>query len=161
MPKKSFHCTDRVSAQLRRELGAIVHAMEIDDDLARHLIEHVEGSSIAFFHGDRVLGSAETVNQSLEKVQRVADFFELAELMCRDALMREESCGGHFRTEHQFFDSDPEVQAGSTQAGEAKRHDDKFSYVSCWEYKGEGVAPVLHKEALVYESVHASIRSYA
>ncbi len=97
----------------------------------------------------------------LEKAGRVADFLEFAEMMCYDARDREESCGGHFRTEHQFFDNDPEVLAGSTQAGEAKRDDDHFSHVSCWEYQGPGQAPVLHKERLVYESVHASIRSYA
>jgi succinate dehydrogenase / fumarate reductase flavoprotein subunit len=97
----------------------------------------------------------------LEKAGRVADFLEFGEMMCYDARDREESCGGHFRSEHQFFDTDPEVQAGSTQAGEAKRHDDKFSHVSCWEFTGVGNAPVLHKEELVYESVHASIRSYA
>jgi succinate dehydrogenase / fumarate reductase flavoprotein subunit len=91
----------------------------------------------------------------------VADFLEFAEVMCYDARDREESCGGHFRTEHQFTDADSEVQAGKTQAGEAKRHDDKFFHVSCWEYKGAGNEPVLHKEPLVYEETHVAIRSYA
>jgi succinate dehydrogenase / fumarate reductase flavoprotein subunit len=114
-----------------------------------------------FWQNVVIPGSGANVNAELEKAGRVADFLEFGEMMCYDARDREESCGGHFRTEHQFFDNDPEVKAGSTQAGEAKRHDDQFSHVSCWEYKGEGAAPVLHKEPLVYESVQASIRSYA
>ena len=101
------------------------------------------------------------VNMELEKAGRVADFLEFGEMMCYDALNREESCGGHFRTEHQFFETDPEVIAGNTQAGEAKRHDDTFGHVSAWQYNGDGSPPTLHKEALVYEEVKASIRSYA
>ena len=114
-----------------------------------------------FWNNVLIPGSGDNANLELEKAGRVADFLEFGEVMCHDALDREESCGGHFRVEHQFFETDPEVQSGSTQAGEAKRHDDKFSYVSCWEYKGAGSAPVLHKEPLVYEEVKASIRSYA
>jgi succinate dehydrogenase / fumarate reductase flavoprotein subunit len=114
-----------------------------------------------FWNNVRIPGSSEGVNMELEKAGRVADFLEFGEMMCYDARDREESCGGHFRAEHQFFANDPEVVAGSTQAGEAKRDDDHFSHVSCWEYKGPGEAPALHKESLVYESVHASIRSYA
>ena len=97
----------------------------------------------------------------LEKAGRVADFIEFGEIMCHDALDREESCGGHFRGEHQFTEDDPEVQAGNTQPGEAKRHDDQYSYVSAWEYHGPGQTPTLHKEPLEYESVKVSIRSYA
>ena len=74
---------------------------------------------------------------------------------------REESCGGHFRSEHQFFDTDPDVIAGNTQPGEAKRDDANFAHVSAWEYKGPDAAPVLHKESLKFEDVHVSIRSYA
>src|SRR5690606_31614400 len=96
----------------------------------------------------RVLGNAEGVNQSLEKVARVADFFELGELMCRDALQREESCGGHFRVEHQ------------TEEGEAQRDDENFSFVGAWEYTGKGNAPNLHKEPLVFEFVKPTVRSY-
>jgi succinate dehydrogenase / fumarate reductase, flavoprotein subunit len=114
-----------------------------------------------FWSNVLIPGSGDNANMELEKAGRVADFLEFGEVMCYDALDREESCGGHFRTEHQFFDHDPEVIAGSTQPGEAKRHDDKFAYVSCWEYKGAGNAPVLHKEPLVYEEVKVSIRSYA
>jgi succinate dehydrogenase / fumarate reductase flavoprotein subunit len=114
-----------------------------------------------FWNNVLIPGSGNNTNMELEKAGRVADFLEFGEVMCYDALDREESCGGHFRVEHQFFDNDPEVQAGKTQAGEAKRHDEQFSYVSCWEYKGPGNAPILHKEPLVYEEVKVSIRSYA
>ena len=114
-----------------------------------------------FWNNVRIPGSGEGVNMELEKAGRVADFLEFGEMLCYDARDREESCGGHFRAEHQFFANDPEVLAGSTQAGEAKRDDDHFSHVSCWSYQGPGQAPVLYKERLVYESVHASIRSYA
>jgi len=95
----------------------------------------------------KVLGTGEEPNQSLEKAGRVADFFELAELMCIDALQREESCGGHFRVEYQVD-------------GEAKRNDDEFLYVSAWEYTGEKSEPRLHKEALTYEEVKLATRSY-
>ncbi len=96
----------------------------------------------------RVLGGGEEMNQSLERAGRVADYFELAELMCTDALQRNESCGGHFREEYQ------------TAEGEAQRNDDEFSYVAAWEFKGVGNAPALHKEALNFEYVHPSQRSY-
>jgi succinate dehydrogenase / fumarate reductase flavoprotein subunit len=96
----------------------------------------------------RVLGSGETVNQSLEKVQRVADFFELGELMCRDALMREESCGGHFRVEHQ------------TEEGEAKRDDEHFGFVGAWDWQGRDTPQELHREPLQFEYVHLTQRSY-
>jgi succinate dehydrogenase / fumarate reductase, flavoprotein subunit len=96
----------------------------------------------------RVLGGGEEPNQALEKAGRVADFFELAELMCIDALHREESAGGHFRTEYQ------------TPDGEAQRDDERFLYVGAWEHKGEGNEPVLHKEPLVYEEVKLATRSY-
>ena len=96
----------------------------------------------------RVLGSADSLNSSLEKVGRVADTFELAELMCRDALTREESCGGHFREEHQ------------TEDGEALRDDDNFAHVTAWEWSGDSAKPNEHREALVYEEVQLSTRSY-
>jgi succinate dehydrogenase / fumarate reductase flavoprotein subunit len=96
----------------------------------------------------RVLGGFETLNQSLEKVQRVADFFELGELLCRDALHREESCGGHFRVEH------------ATEDGEAQRDDENFAYVGAWEWGGTPSAPTLHKEPLEFENVKLAQRSY-
>jgi succinate dehydrogenase / fumarate reductase flavoprotein subunit len=96
----------------------------------------------------RVLGTEEEPNQALEKAGRVADFFELAELMCIDALHRNESAGGHFRVEYQ------------TKDGEAERNDDKFLYVGAWEFKGDGNEPALHKEPLVYEEAKLATRSY-
>ncbi|KAB2929703.1 MAG: fumarate reductase/succinate dehydrogenase flavoprotein subunit [Leptonema illini] len=101
-----------------------------------------------FWSNLRVTGSGESMNQTLEKAGRVADFLEFGELMCRDALMREESCGGHFREEHQ------------TPEGEALRHDDKFSFVGAWEFKGVEKEPQLHKEELNFEIVKPSARSY-
>ena len=101
------------------------------------------------FHKDvRVLGDGESFNQSLEKAGRVADFLEFGELLCRDALHREESCGGHFRLEHQ------------TEDGEALRDDEHFAYVGAWEYTGDNAHPVLHKEPLEFENVHLATRSY-
>ena len=93
-------------------------------------------------------GKEEDLNQALEKAGRVADFFEFAELMCEDAVHREESCGGHFREEYQ------------TPDGEAKRDDSRFSYVAAWEWKGAGHAPALHRELLGFEDVHLAQRSY-
>ena len=101
-----------------------------------------------FWQNLSVPGENSSLNQSLEHAGRVADFLEFGELMCRDALQREESCGGHFREEHQ------------TPEGEAKRNDDDFSYVSAWEYKGENKKPQLHKENLVYDEVKMTQRSY-
>jgi succinate dehydrogenase / fumarate reductase flavoprotein subunit len=108
----------------------------------------------------RVLGEEGGWNQSLESAGRVADFIELGELMCRDALTREESCGGHFREEYQYTGADPETQQGLVNPGDVKRRDDQFAHVSAWEFGGEGRAPVLNKEPLVYEEVKMSTRSY-
>jgi len=96
----------------------------------------------------RVLGSGDTLNSSLEKAGRVADFFDLAELMCRDALEREESCGGHFREEYQ------------TDEGEALRNDDDFAHVTAWAWSGNPSAPTEHREQLTYETVQLATRSY-
>ena len=95
-------------------------------------------------------GQGEDYNQSLERAGRVADFLEFAELMCRDALERDESCGAHFREEHQ------------TPDGEALRDDDRFASVFAWEYQGNGTldAPKLHREPLHFETVHLTQRSY-
>ncbi|MDQ8199631.1 fumarate reductase/succinate dehydrogenase flavoprotein subunit [Pelagicoccus enzymogenes] len=101
-----------------------------------------------FWADVRVPGEGKELNQSLESAGRVGDFLELGELMCRDALTREESCGGHFREEHQYED------------GEAKRDDENFAHVAAWEYKGEDQEPVRHTEQLVYESVKFATRSY-
>ena len=101
-----------------------------------------------FWSNLMVPGENGELNQALEYAWRVADFMELAELLCVDALHRRESCGGHFREEFQ------------TSEGEAQRDDENFSYVAAWEYKGQGNAPALHKEPLVYDEVHMSTRSY-
>jgi succinate dehydrogenase / fumarate reductase flavoprotein subunit len=101
-----------------------------------------------FWENVLVPGSGAVANPELEKAGRVADFMEFAELLCRDALDREESCGGHFREEHQFPD------------GEAKRDDENFCYVSAYEYSGDLSKPILHKEPLTFEEVHLTVRSY-
>ena len=101
-----------------------------------------------FWTNLRVVGDADGINPELERAGRVADFIEFGELMCRDALMREESCGGHFRVEHQ------------TEDGEALRDDENFAFAGVWEYKGDDVDPQLHKESLIYENVELATRSY-
>lgn len=101
-----------------------------------------------FWKNAKLVGSKEGMNAELIKASRVADFFEMAELLARDALQREESCGGHFREEHQ------------TEEGEAKRDDENFAFVGAWEYKGEGKTPELHKEQLTFEYAKPSQRSY-
>jgi succinate dehydrogenase / fumarate reductase flavoprotein subunit len=101
-----------------------------------------------FWASVNVPGSDAELNQALEKAGRVADFFELGELMCRDALDREESCGGHFRVEHQ------------TEDGEAKRDDENYCYVAAWEWAGESGTQRLHKEPLAFENVQLATRSY-
>ncbi len=101
-----------------------------------------------FWKDVRVLGQGGQMNQELEKAGRVADFLEFGELMCRDALNRKESAGGHFREEYQ------------TEEGEAKRDDENYRYVAAWEFKGDGKEPALHKEALEFENVELTQRSY-
>jgi succinate dehydrogenase / fumarate reductase flavoprotein subunit len=132
-----------------RELGKIVWdhcGMERSAAGLEKALSEIPALKAEFYEDVRVPGSADSVNSSLEKVGRVADFFELAELMCLDALDREESCGAHFRVEHQ------------TPEGEAQRDDEHFSYVSAWEW-GES-EPTLHKEDLVFENVTLTQRSY-
>jgi succinate dehydrogenase / fumarate reductase, flavoprotein subunit len=101
-----------------------------------------------FWRNVNVPGSDADLNQALEKANRIADFMELGELMCRDALEREESCGGHFRTEHQ------------TPDGEALRNDDQFAHVAAWQYNGDSSTPTRHVEPLTFENVQLSQRSY-
>ena len=96
----------------------------------------------------RVPGEGADLNQELEKAGRVADYFELGELMCRDALTREESCGGHFREEYQ------------TSEGEALRNDEEFCHAAVWEYTGEGNEPKRNVEPIEFEVVHLATRSY-
>jgi succinate dehydrogenase / fumarate reductase flavoprotein subunit len=101
-----------------------------------------------FWSDVRVLGGNDSFNQALERAGRVADFLEFGELLVRDARHREESCGGHFRVEHQ------------TEEGEALRNDDEFAYVAAWEWQGENQAQVLHKEPLTFDNVALAQRSY-
>ena len=122
--------------------------MERTEEGLRKAIGMIRELRDEFWKNVRVTGEAEELNQELEKAGRVADFFELGELMCIDALVRRESCGGHFRAESQ------------TEEGEALRHDDEFAFVSAWEFTGVGEAPVLRKEPLEYEFVEMKQRSY-
>jgi succinate dehydrogenase / fumarate reductase flavoprotein subunit len=134
-----------------RELGKICWdycGMARDREGLTGAIEKIKKLRDEFWSNVSVLGTADSLNQSLEKAGRVADFLEFGELMVRDALAREESCGGHFRTEHQ------------TEDGEAKRNDEEFTYVAAWEFKGVDQDPVLHKEALEFDYVKPSTRSY-
>ncbi len=134
-----------------RELGRIVWdqiGMERSREGLEQALRDIPALRDEFHRDVRVLGSGDTLNDSLEKAGRVADFFELAELIARDALHREESCGGHFRVEHQ------------TEEGEAARDDEHFSYVAAWEWKGAGEPHALNKEPLTFDYVHPTQRSY-
>jgi succinate dehydrogenase / fumarate reductase flavoprotein subunit len=134
-----------------RELGRIVWdycGMERTREGLETALSEIPALRAEFEANVRVLGSADTLNSSLEKAGRVADFFELAELMCRDALVREESCGGHFRAEYQ------------TEDGEALRNDDEFAHVTAWAWSGDPSSPIEHREELQYESVQLATRSY-
>ncbi|MEH0937037.1 fumarate reductase/succinate dehydrogenase flavoprotein subunit [Micromonospora psammae] len=142
---------DRTVDSFHRELGQIMWehcGMERSEAGLRKAIDEIRALREQFWQRVKVPGDGEGLNQSLEKAGRVADFFELAELMCIDALHREESCGGHFRAEHQ------------TPDGEAQRDDERFAYVAAWEYTGTGEPVVLHKEDLKFEYVHPTQRSY-
>jgi succinate dehydrogenase / fumarate reductase flavoprotein subunit len=134
-----------------RELGKLMWdycGMSRTCDGLKHALEQIPALRDQFWRDVRVLGSGEELNQSLEKAGRVADFFELSELMCLDALERNESCGGHFREEYQ------------TSEGEAARNDETYNYVAAWGFHGVGNPPELHKEPLEFEYVHPSQRSY-
>ncbi|HET6531073.1 MAG TPA: fumarate reductase/succinate dehydrogenase flavoprotein subunit [Actinoplanes sp.] len=140
---------DRTVDSFHRELGHIMWeycGMERTEAGLTKAIGLIRGLRAEFWQRVKVPGTGTQLNQNLEKAGRVADFFELAELMCIDALHRRESAGGHFRAESQ------------TPDGEARRHDDEFSYVAAWEFTG--AQPVLHSEELTFEYVHPSTRSY-
>ena len=114
-----------------------------------------------FWTNARIPGDANGVNTELEKAGRVADFLEFAEVMCTDALNREESCGGHFRLEYQFTEDSDEVKVGKTQAGEALRRDEEYRLRCRMGIQWSRIPPTLHKEELEFENVHLAIRSYA
>ena len=153
----------RTVDDFHRELGLIMWdycGMERTEEGLKTAIEKIKVLRDEFWKNLRIPGDADGLNQELEKALRLADFMEFGELMCYDALDRDESCGGHFRAEYQFKEGDPAVEDGRTQPGEAQRRDDEFAYVSAWEYTGIGEEPVLHKENLEFENVELSIRSY-
>ncbi len=140
-PVDSFH----------RELGLIIWdycGMARSAEGLTEAIGKIQKLRKEFWCDLKLIGGADGINMELERAGRVADFLEFGELMCLDALTRDESCGGHFRTEHQSPD------------GEALRNDEQFSFVSAWKYEGEGNTSTLVKEPLVYEQVKPSTRSY-
>ncbi len=137
--------------EIHRELGRLMWdnvGMERSAEGLKRAIGRIGELREEVWTNAKVTGSGEGLNQELERAGRVADFLEFAELMARDALHRNESCGAHFRVEHQ------------TPDGEAVRDDKNFSYVAAWEYKGADKEPELHKEPLAFESVQPSARSY-
>ncbi|MEO1857400.1 MAG: fumarate reductase/succinate dehydrogenase flavoprotein subunit, partial [Rubritalea sp.] len=154
---------DRSVDSFHRELGQLMWdycGMERTKEGLEFALKRIPEVRDEFYNNVRIPGESNELNQELEKAARLADFFEFAELTCCDALNREESCGGHFRGEHQFTEESPEVIAGVTQQGEALRDDKEFSYVAAWEYQGFGNLPKLHKEDLNFEFVKQSVRSY-
>ena len=141
----------RTVDSFHKELGRLMWdycGMERSEEGLRKALARIRELKKEFWSDVKVLGTNEELNQALERAGRVADFFELGELMCIDALVRRESCGGHFRVESQTAD------------GEALRDDDEFAYVSAWEFAGDDRRPILHKEPLVYEYVELKQRSY-
>jgi len=141
----------RTVDSFHRELGKLMWdycGMSRNEAGLRTALARIPELRNEFWERVNVPGSDRQLNQALEKAGRVADFFELAELICLDALERTESCGGHFREESQSPD------------GEALRDDEHFAYVAAWEYAGRRAQPMLHKEPLVFENVKLSQRSY-
>jgi len=141
----------RTVTEFHRELGKLMWdkcGMGRNEAGLKEALERIPALRQEFWTNVNVVGEGNELNQSLEYAGRVADFMEFAELLVHDALLRDESCGAHFREEHQ------------TPDGEAKRDDENFSYVAAWEFQGVDQPPVLHKEPLVYEEVHLAQRSY-
>jgi succinate dehydrogenase / fumarate reductase flavoprotein subunit len=137
--------------EFHRKLGQIIWnacGMAREKTILDQAIIDIQQLRAQFWQQVKITGSDKTLNQTLERAGRIADFFELAELMCVDALTREESCGCHAREEH------------ITKEGEAQRHDDEYSFVSAWQYSGNVSEPVLHKEELHFEFVRPTTRNY-
>ncbi|MCL4861681.1 MAG: fumarate reductase/succinate dehydrogenase flavoprotein subunit, partial [Caldilineaceae bacterium] len=142
---------NRTVDSFHKELGKIMWeycGMARNEQGLRHALERIPELREEFWRNVKVPGAADDFNQELEKAGRVADFLELGELLVYDALHREESCGGHFREEHQ------------TEDGEARRNDDEFAYAAAWQYSGDTAKPILNKEPLTFEYVKLSQRSY-
>ncbi|BCG46127.1 Succinate dehydrogenase flavoprotein subunit [Citrifermentans bremense] len=138
-------------SEFHRELGKIMWenvGMARSEESLKDAIKKIPVLREEFWKNVKVTGKGEELNQQLENAGRVADFLEFGELMAKDALHRNESCGGHFRVEHQMPD------------GEAKRDDENYCYVGAWEFKGVDKEPELHKEPLAFENVHLAVRSY-
>jgi len=141
----------RTVTEFHRELGKLMWdncGMARNEAGLKEALEKIPALRREFWQDVNVLGEGNELNQSLEYAGRVADFMEFGELLVLDAMLRDESCGAHFREEHQTAD------------GEAKRDDENFSYVAAWEYQGADAPPILHKEKLEYEEVHLAQRSY-
>lgn len=141
----------RSPTSFHRELGLLMWdkcGMGRNEKGLKEALQKIPAIREEFWQNLKVLGESENVNQSLELAGRVADFLEFGEMMCYDALHRNESCGGHFREEYQ------------TEDGETKRNDDEFAYVGVWEHTGVGKTPNLHKESLTFENVKLATRSY-
>ncbi|MBE0644545.1 MAG: FAD-binding protein, partial [Bacteroidetes bacterium] len=141
----------RTVASIHRELGNIMWeycGMGRNETGLKKALEAIPALREEFWQNAKVVGDGESLNNALERAGRVADFLEFSEMMCHDALERNESCGGHFREEYQ------------TEDGEAMRNDDDYAHVAAWEYTGVGSTPILHKEPLVFENVKLQTRSY-
>ncbi|HXV18710.1 MAG TPA: succinate dehydrogenase (quinone) flavoprotein subunit, partial [Candidatus Omnitrophota bacterium] len=141
----------RTATSFHQELGKLLWescGMARNETGLKKALARIPEIRQEFWKNLNLMGEGDGMNPSLERAGRVADFLEFAELMCADALHRKESCGGHFREEHQ------------TPDGEALRNDGEFSYVAAWQYAGDGIAPVLHKEPLEFENVKLAQRSY-
>jgi succinate dehydrogenase / fumarate reductase, flavoprotein subunit len=141
----------RTVTSFHRELGKMLWdkcGMARHESGLKELLQRIPGLREEFWRNVKVTGEMASLNQDLEAAGRVADFMEFGELMVRDALMRNESCGGHFRAEHQ------------TPDGEALRNDAEYAFVAAWQYAGPGKEPILHKEPLQYEEVHMATRVY-
>jgi succinate dehydrogenase / fumarate reductase flavoprotein subunit len=141
----------RTVTSFHRELGKLMWdecGMARNEAGLKKALQRIPEIREEFWKNVNILGGEEELNQSLENAGRVADFLELGELMCLDALHRNESCGGHFREEFQ------------TPEGEALRDDARFSYVAGWEYAGPDKSPILNREPLAFEYVHPTQRSY-
>jgi len=137
--------------EFHRQLGHIMWencGMSRSESKLKSALQEIPALREEFWKNVIVPGQSRSLNQEIEKALRVADFLEFGELMCHDALNREESCGGHFREEYQ------------TEDHEAKRNDEEFSYVAAWEHSGVGVEPALHKEPLEFENIELAVRSY-
>jgi succinate dehydrogenase / fumarate reductase flavoprotein subunit len=142
---------EKTVAEFHREVGSLMWnnaGMARSEESLTEALDKIPAIRAEFWENVQIPGNGAEINQQLENAGRVADFLEFAELFCRDARHRKESCGGHFRVEYQ------------TEDGEATRDDENFCYSAAWEYKGDEQEPEMHKEPLTFESVELAVRSY-